>query len=234
MKRLVFLLWLFPAAATAQDANISQFVLWKPKPGMTADFENGYKKHLQWHAANKDGWDWYAWYIDSGVRDGLFVDASFFHRWADFDKRLNPAEDAADNALHVYPFADLYQVFRVAYLPRISNRDSTSLRAKLLQWITLDVTDIDGTISLIEQLLTTYKSKGGIKNMLSFKPLDGTTCNQLFILVGSASWEEFGKTENLVSDLLGLQKQARQQPIRSVNSELLRYREDMSLFAPKN
>ena len=99
---------------TAQENNLAQFAIWKPKAGNEQLFATGYKQHLVWHKTNNDTWDWYGWYIISGPNWGMFVDATFNHNWNDFDNPVNPAGDKADNALHVHPFGDVLSVFKVS------------------------------------------------------------------------------------------------------------------------
>jgi hypothetical protein len=110
-RRLVFLLPLFHilgGAATAQDNGTAvRLLFWQIKPGMTRDFEEGYKRHLDWHRRHHDTWAWHGWMITSGDRYGYFMDASFQHRWSDFDNPATPsAEDSADNNINVAAYAD--------------------------------------------------------------------------------------------------------------------------------
>ncbi|WP_298736037.1 hypothetical protein [uncultured Chitinophaga sp.] len=103
MRTLTFLLLLCSIQSAAQQ-HIAQFVAWKPKAGAEQLFETGYRQHLLWHKTNRDPWGWYGWFIISGPRTGQFVDATVEHAWSDFDQLLKPADDRADNELHVYPY----------------------------------------------------------------------------------------------------------------------------------
>src|SRR6476660_1106439 len=78
-----------------------------PKPGMQKDLEEGYKRHLEWHRSNADKWTWYGWIVTTGPRFGYLVDGTFDHEAADFDTPVSPAEDAADNAKNVFPYASV-------------------------------------------------------------------------------------------------------------------------------
>ena len=110
LRRMLCLgLLIWSGAAGAQESgNVARVLIWQLKPGMTRDFEEGYKRHLDWHRRHNDTWAWHGWMIASGERDGYFMDASFQHRWTDFDSPVVPsAEDSADNDLNVATYADV-------------------------------------------------------------------------------------------------------------------------------
>jgi hypothetical protein len=72
---------------------------------MRQQFEDGYRRHLDWHVGAGDPWAWYLWQVVDGERAGLYVDGTFDRAWADFDAGVDPRGDAADNARNVDPFA---------------------------------------------------------------------------------------------------------------------------------
>lgn len=78
----------------------------RARPGMEEPFARGYQRHLEWHVAAGDRSTWYFWDITDGERAGWSVDGTFNHRWEDFDRRVDPAGDSADNARNVEPFAE--------------------------------------------------------------------------------------------------------------------------------
>jgi len=82
-------------------------VVWQMKPGMARDFEEGYKRHLDWHRKNNDTWTWRGWTIVSGEHFGYFVDGTFFHTWKELDTPVSPAADSADNGVNVMPYAEI-------------------------------------------------------------------------------------------------------------------------------
>jgi hypothetical protein len=99
-----------PASSTAalnqQNANnLCRVYFTTPKPGGSAAFEAGRKKHMAFHAAQKDTWTWNTWAIDSGDNTGSFVTSSCGHAWKDFDEweaRMGKA-DTADADLNLTP-----------------------------------------------------------------------------------------------------------------------------------
>lgn len=87
-----------------------------PKENLRAEFEQGYKKHLEWHKQKNDQLAWYAWYVQTGSRLGLFIDGTFGISFHAFDNRVDQPGDRADFAETTAPFADL--AFRKIYYLR--------------------------------------------------------------------------------------------------------------------
>jgi hypothetical protein len=97
------------AAAAAQPLpaarDVARLFALEARAGATRAFEEGYRRHLDWHVASGDLWTWYLWQVTNGERAGLYVDGTFDHAWADFDGAVKPADDLADNAVNVDPHA---------------------------------------------------------------------------------------------------------------------------------
>lgn len=227
---LYLLLLLFSSNVSAQKKNIAHFSVWSPKAGQEQNFEAGYKKHLLWHKTSGDKWDWYGWYIASGPRFGQFVDATFDHSWSDFDAPVNPAGDAADNALHTVPFGDFLTAFKVSKVQGLSSADNAALKSNFLRLVTLNVSDVSEGLKIVEKLKIKY-STDSIKNFLTFKIIDGGNTNHIILILGFNSYAEFGKTENLQEDLAAIENSQKTKVITTVNSETMFYKANMSLFA---
>lgn len=217
--------------AQGQEAShtITSFVIWKPLAGHEDKFESGYKRHLQWHKAAQDPWSWYGWYFVSGERYGQFMDATFDHAWADFDKPIKPADDLADNRTNVFPYGEVKSVYKALYLPSLSIRQPNSLTSKLLRFLTVHVTDVVQAGKLLEGIKGYYQN-AGIHTLLVYQVIDGGDASQLHILVGARSFEELGKTDNFIEILQGLEQKSKQKVITDLTSETLLYRSDMSLL----
>jgi hypothetical protein len=230
MKKLITVLLLFSVVlVSAQTNTIAHFSVWKPKSGYEQNFENGYKKHLQWHSGSGDKWSWYGWYIISGPRAGYFVDATFNHSWADFDKPVDPVGDAADNILHTEPFGDFLFGFKVKYLPQLSIADGKGLQSNFLRLITLTVTDVEQGKGCIEKLKAVYQARG-LKSFLLYELVDGGNLNRLLLLIGYSNFEEFGKTETIHEELSKIENSLKVKLFTEIISENLKYKPDMSLF----
>lgn len=95
---------LFGGAAGASAQAVARSFELRPREGLGAQFEAGYRRHLDWHLAAGDRKAWYLWEVMDGERTGLAVDGTFGHDWAAFDAAVDPAGDGADNAQNVEPF----------------------------------------------------------------------------------------------------------------------------------
>ncbi len=91
MKRVLVLTVVVCLAALslpAQEgppANLSRGYHFIVKQGHSAEFEAGFKMHVQWRKAHNDPWGWEVWQLDAGERLGRYVAISGGHKWADLD-----------------------------------------------------------------------------------------------------------------------------------------------------
>ena len=79
---------------------------YKVKEGMNKLFEDGYKRHLNWHKDKNDKLVWYGWYVATGNRTGFFIDGSFGSPLKSFDERVDIAGDVADFEITTAPFVN--------------------------------------------------------------------------------------------------------------------------------
>ena len=231
IELLLLAMILFGSTALAQEKNIAQFAVWQPKEGLEQKFEAGYKQHLLWHKTSGDKWDWYGWFIASGSRYGQFVDATFDHSWNDFNSPVKPAEDLADNRLHVFPFGDVQTVFKISKIQELSSADGADLKSKFIRLVTISVNDIPAALKTIKKLKNDYAANFSVKNFTTYKMVDGGNVNQIILMLGLNDYDEYGKTENLPEELSAIENSLKTKTIIAVNSETLVYRADMSLFA---
>lgn len=96
-----------PVLAQQPSGGVAQVTYSKPKSGMVAQYEQGRKKHVEFHRKQNDTWTWGVSEIVSGPRTGQYVAASVGHAWKDFDGRdaFNAADDADYNT-NVAPFEE--------------------------------------------------------------------------------------------------------------------------------
>ncbi|UII34653.1 hypothetical protein LVD17_12625 [Fulvivirga ulvae] len=114
---IMILLILVSMSAFSQSGDVSgeaaYIFAYYPKENAKELFETGYKEHLEWHKEKQDPLVWYAWYVQSGNRLGMFIDGSFGISHSAFDNRVDPAGDGKDFAQTTAPFAE--SVFRQVY-----------------------------------------------------------------------------------------------------------------------
>ena len=95
-----------PVDAQPSPGEFARVVLLQPKPDQASAFAAGYERQLGWHRDHEDPWTWRGWTFVLGGRIGQFMDGTFGHALTDFDQAVDPAGDAADNAVNVAPYAD--------------------------------------------------------------------------------------------------------------------------------
>lgn len=229
---LSFLLMALTNLAFGQQAGVAQFVIWKPNEGQQQLFENGYKQHLKWHEDNGDTWGWWGWYFVSGPRYGYFMDATFHRTWRDFDNAVKPAEDRADNNLHVFPFGKIQGIFKAVHYPQYSTADTYDNKLKITRLITLTVENAADGLKLIGQLRDYYTGRQ-IKSFQTYRVVDGGDLSQFILMLGFDSWEAYGISENAGDKLNEFENALKRKVITSMLSETIAYREDLSWFPKK-
>lgn len=94
-----------PAIAQETDGNIAHIVLFRAKPGMNQQLEDGLKKHMAWHKAQNGTWPWLVWSIETGKDTGGYGAGTFGHKWADFDNPdIAMAANEAEAATSILPY----------------------------------------------------------------------------------------------------------------------------------
>lgn len=103
LKLLAFAaLALTASPSIAQVASVGQIYSYTIKD--KSAFEEGYRRHLAWHAGQHDALVWYAWTVDSGPRKGAFIDGTFGATFSQLDARPNPKGDGDDFVRNVSPY----------------------------------------------------------------------------------------------------------------------------------
>lgn len=214
--------------ANAQQPGIVQFAIWKPNQGQALDFENGYKRHLEWHRSNRDPWSWHGWYVISGERYGQFIDATFYHKWPEFDAAIKPAEDMADNRINVFPYGNVQTVFKARELFELSDKDTLHFTSRFSRLLTIKSSQLSVAVSFVRQLKEDL-SKSGIRSFHCFQIVDGDSPLTLLVLIGFASWKEYEGAED-INRSFQLVDPGKYDHHFSIKSETLAYRPDLSYF----
>lgn len=224
--------------AFAQPAAgpFARMVVIQPKPGQGTAFEQGYQRHLEWHSKANDRWTWYGWSFVLGDRLGMFMDGTFGHAAANFDAAVQPAGDAADNAANVVPYADFlsHGVFR--------RLDGASVGLPLpdaspfLAMATYTVAAGDETA--FERQLEAGAAKPGQGRAATSAGANGASRYTWYRLQIGGSGPQYvlmraAPSFAAAAELPEVLPPGARAMVRSVRTELLRYRAEMS-YAPKN
>ncbi len=108
-----------------------------PKPGMTQQFEEGRKKHMDFHRKSGDAWGWETWTIDTGERTGSYVSVTRRHTFKEldaWDAQLGDA-DGADGNKDLAPFLSASQGSVWMMLQDVSRPRADLTPPKMLQVI---------------------------------------------------------------------------------------------------
>jgi hypothetical protein len=175
---------------SAQEARSSQSVaqLYFYSIKDRSSFQEGYRRHLEWHAAHKDKLVWYAWTIDTGPRSGDFADGTFGATFGELDARPEQSSDAADFVRNVSPYVvpldseiwDLWPSPSTA-TPLEERRPGTTLDVFRLQ---LDPGDAQSFESAIEALAKTKREASQIS---WYRMIRGDTLPTYLILLSRKS-----------------------------------------------
>jgi len=215
-----------------------------PKPGQRARFDAGYRAHLQWHRDRGDPLAWYGWDVTSGERAGMFIDGSFGAPFAAFDRRVDPAGDAADGARHVTAFAD--PAWRASY--RLRREFSTGLpleeRQPGAEMQVFHYRLKPGASVRFETLLRTARDvlrrQPDAPAYTWYEQVVGDRAPGYLLMVTRAGWAGYGAHPGGLEAVLAAAGDARSAgwldelaaSVMSVESESWRYREDLSYFPP--
>ena len=190
----------------------ARFTVLAPKEGMQNDFEAGYKRHLEWHAAQPDTWSWLGWTVATGDRIGTFIDATVDREAADFDAPVAPAADVADNVKNVLPYARL--VSSAVYRERrdLGSRQTSDLKARVLTMMTVDVEP--SAVARLETQLRAAKA-----NIIVFELVNGGEVPRYLIFVPAQKMSEVAEAATVPVLRDG---------VRRMTVETVRFRGDLS------
>lgn len=91
-----------PLVAQEKPANVARVFVTIPKPG----YEDGRKRHMDWHRKQNDTWTWETWQVETGDAAGAFLTITLGHKWKDFDDwdAKYGEGDTADGAKNLTPY----------------------------------------------------------------------------------------------------------------------------------
>jgi hypothetical protein len=91
--------------AGAEDMMVSRVTVWTVKPGMEAKFEEGLKRHNDFHRRQSDPLALSTFQVQSGPGGGAYIRLAGDRHWSDFDAEEAMAKaDQADSAVNTDPY----------------------------------------------------------------------------------------------------------------------------------
>ncbi|MGE0353695.1 MAG: hypothetical protein AB7Q69_10675 [Gemmatimonadales bacterium] len=165
-----------------------------PHTGEEARFHEGYRRHLLWHKEKRDSLNWYGWQVLMGERPGVFVDGTFGRPFLAFDRRVDPAGDAADFAATAGPFAAPQFRTALVLLPELGTGIplETGLPTPFLEVVSYRVRP--GTEPAFENLVRSLKSSvdSGAPPITWYRVVSGSDLTTYLMLIhrrALAEWD---------------------------------------------
>lgn len=180
-----------------------------PAAGLARQFEEGYRRHLDWHRDAGDRWTWYGWTVAAGDRLGWFIDGTFDHTPEELDVPVKPAEDVADNEKNVAPFGRFVSSGFYRLRPELSRVATARLDAPLATFTTVHVRP---------QNQAAFEKALASRELLVFEQLAGGP-QPSYLIIAPA---------DKVSQVVLSRVLAAGDPYESATSEMVRFRRDLT------
>lgn len=225
------------AAAPAKDASAAHFYFYRPAAGKSDAFEQGYRRHLEWHRRHRDPLVWYAWTVEDGARAGQFVDASVGEPFAAFDRRVDPAGDGADAVANFMPFATPLAWPTYVLLRELSTGVPLEQRQPgATMQVTVFHVRPGGEPRFERAMLAARRALQALPDAPPhtwYRLVVGGEAPQYMLLVSRENWASYDRFSRNVSSLLagdGAALADYAAVVRSSDTETWRYRPELSLI----
>jgi hypothetical protein len=234
---LATLLPFFAVPVLAGQGSAAHFYFYRPAAGMEQAFEQGYRRHLQWHRQHRDPLAWYGWTVADGARAGQFVDASVGEPFAAFDRRVDPAGDAADAQVNVLPFA--HALARPTYVlrpelgtgtPLEQGRPGTTVQVTVFRLRPGREVRFERAVLAARRVL---ESLPGAPAHTWYRLVVGGDAPQYLLMVSREGWASYDRFDRDLAALLADDGGALEDyaaAVRSAETETWRYRPELSLI----
>jgi hypothetical protein len=238
---------MFPVLAE-QSSSVAEINFQQPKPGMTRAYENGRKKHMAWHKAQKDTWSWFTWEVVTGDNTGMYLTGTFKHGWKDFDGRekfdqADTADFDANVGASVAHSSMSYYVERADISLSPTPASSTPAALTAVTVFALKAESVNEFVEAVKKInegikKTNYPQPGPSR---WYQLVNGGEGPQ-FVLVGDrANWAAFQSNDKtldgMMEDAYGKEQGAAilaslRKAIRAIHTSANKYRPDLSYVAP--
>jgi len=247
MRKLVTVLIVFACAigSFAQTAkapeSVTEVNVSAVKPGMTMQWEQGRKRHSDFHRAQKDTWSVIVYEVLTGDATGDYVSVQGGHSWKDFDSRdaFNKL-DVADVAKNLVPYETpgprSYYVYRAELSRSKEAPEPTKYATVAHYWLIPErVNDFTDAIKAINAAIDTahYPTKPSRWYQLA----NGGDVPHYVLVTDRAGMADFEPPAQSMQEALGPEGAAALDKLRKsckrIYSETLQYRPDLSYLPSK-
>jgi len=234
----------------AQDksVNVGRVYVMTPKSGMVKQFEEGRKRHMEFHRKNNDTWSWLTWEIQTGEGTGSYLSTTFGHTFKDFDtwEAKLGAADAADSMANLAPYLTdngdngFWMVLNNISHPSDSMEPSKMAEANhFLLKPGREEKFIDAARKINDAII---KSNWGNAHYTWYMLVDGGQQPHLVLLIDMNGWADLAEPEPPLNAMLekALGRMDAEAVMHTVNESIQRewtetilFRPDLSYMAPK-
>ena len=228
-----------------QRRTVARIVELKVRAGMGEEFEQGLKRHADWHRRENNPWAYDTWQIISGEQTGQYYLGMFDRRWEDFDTDEELASvHAADTATNIEQYVEKAPVSFYSYLADISRPFSSEGPKPLteLRYLHLNVgTEVEFTYAIRKAHEAIEKTNW--PTHYQWYSLDSGGEHPTFVLaLPRDNWADFAPQEKSFVDVLAEaygRTEAQSlieilgKSVHCERSEIIRYRPDLS-YVPEN
>jgi hypothetical protein len=169
-----------------------------------AQFEQGYRRHLGWHAAHGDKLVWYGWMVDSGGRKGLFVDGTAGASYPALDARPDPAGDGLDATRNFLPFVHAVNVETWELWPAVSTATPLEERAPGAVMDVYMLRVSPDAAGRFERALARLAARRGadIPPLTWYRAVRGRTLPAYLLVLSRSDWADVGRAGGTLDLLL--------------------------------
>ncbi len=229
-----------PALAQETPGTVARIGVFEPKPGAAAQFEQGRKKHFEFHRKENDTWSWFTWEVISGEHEGTYITGTFGHQWKDFDawEKLDRADTADANA-NMGPSLESESTAYYELIPDASRPPAGKEPSPMIQVTHFYVkpAGVEAFVAAIKEAKTALDKAGWPSHSFWYRLVNGGEGPEFVLVAARASWAEMAPPAKSLAEtlagVLGPQKavaviHAVMGNTSRTYSELLRYRPDLS------
>lgn len=224
------LLLLAPVGRVAAQGDGGILYAYRPHAGARAEFDAGYRAHLEWHREKADSLPWYGWDVIAGRRMGEFIDGTFGIGFAALDQRVDPAGDAAHAASSFAPHATA----TARWLVRLRRELSTTMALEdrspsgMLQVVTYHVSPAQR--AAFEDVLNVVRRSAGLAPYAVYECVVGTSDVAYMVVVERSGFGSFDDEDRDPSRAIGGALAGSAVLVVQAESELWRLRRDLTLL----
>lgn len=241
------LLLALPVAAQEEPGTITRATWWTVKAGMGEQFEEGLKRHNDFHRQQNDPVRLNTFEILTGERAGQYIRVTGGHHWADFDaEEQNAAADAADSAVNLDPYiaSGIPRIYN--FLPNLSRPrpgGGPSPMAALITFRLKGGRSVPKFMNAISKVNAAARKTNWPVHTFWYVLVNGGEHPTFVLGLPEENWAGFASPEKslavMLEDAHGRQEAEMilatfDKTIKSQRSEIVRYRPDLSYIPAGN